>query len=96
MFRSSPTRPVDVSLSEVGARTVPGALPATPRGRRQDGEEALMRKLDCADSGLGMTKESLMSNLGTIARSGTSEFLAKLEKGDGGNLIGQVRCPGIT
>ncbi|KAL8278223.1 hypothetical protein RQP46_009396 [Phenoliferia psychrophenolica] len=41
------------------------------------------------DSGLGMTKESLMANLGTIARSGTSEFLAKLEKGDGGNLIGQ-------
>lgn len=44
-----------------------------------------------ADSGVGMTKESLMANLGTIARSGTSEFLAKLEKGDGGNLIGQVR-----
>lgn len=36
-----------------------------------------------------MTKEQLASNLGTIARSGTSEFLEKLEKGDGGNLIGQ-------
>lgn len=41
------------------------------------------------DSGVGMTKESLTQNLGTIARSGTSEFLEKLEKGDGGNLIGQ-------
>ncbi|KAM0750396.1 heat shock protein Hsp90 [Meredithblackwellia eburnea MCA 4105] len=41
------------------------------------------------DSGVGMTKEALMSNLGTIARSGTSEFLSKLEKGDGSNLIGQ-------
>ncbi|TNY23764.1 Hsp90 protein-domain-containing protein [Rhodotorula diobovata] len=41
------------------------------------------------DSGVGMTKEQLASNLGTIARSGTSEFLEKLEKGDGGNLIGQ-------
>lgn len=43
-----------------------------------------------------MSKTSLMENLGTIARSGTSEFLEKLEKGndkstDGGNLIGQVR-----
>ncbi|GAA5981159.1 hypothetical protein JCM11641_003130 [Rhodosporidiobolus odoratus] len=41
------------------------------------------------DSGVGMTKEQLAANLGTIARSGTSEFLENLEKGDGGNLIGQ-------
>ncbi|BGP44319.1 hypothetical protein JCM10450v2_000130 [Rhodotorula kratochvilovae] len=41
------------------------------------------------DSGVGMTKEQLASNLGTIARSGTSEFLEHLEKGDGANLIGQ-------
>lgn len=42
------------------------------------------------DSGIGMSKEQLTENLGTIARSGTTEFLEKLEKGDGGNLIGQV------
>ncbi|GAA5938814.1 hypothetical protein JCM1841_001128 [Sporobolomyces salmonicolor] len=41
------------------------------------------------DSGVGMTKDQLASNLGTIARSGTSEFLSSLEKGDGSNLIGQ-------
>ncbi|KAJ8297226.1 ATP-dependent permease MDL1, mitochondrial [Rhodotorula toruloides] len=41
------------------------------------------------DSGVGMSKEQLAANLGTIARSGTSEFLENLEKGDGGNLIGQ-------
>ncbi|GAA5912171.1 hypothetical protein JCM6882_003074 [Rhodosporidiobolus microsporus] len=41
------------------------------------------------DSGVGMTKEQLAANLGTIARSGTSEFVEKLEKGDSQNLIGQ-------
>jgi heat shock protein beta len=47
------------------------------------------------DSGVGMTKEELQKNLGTIARSGTSEFLSKLDKsnektsGTGSNLIGQ-------
>jgi heat shock protein beta len=43
------------------------------------------------DTGIGMTKDELAKNLGTIARSGTGEFLKKAEETGGadGNLIGQ-------
>ncbi|KAH9817316.1 Hsp90 protein-domain-containing protein [Melampsora americana] len=51
------------------------------------------KRLIIRDSGVGMTKSELQKNLGTIARSGTSEFLSKLEKGEktgtSSNLIGQ-------
>lgn len=47
--------------------------------------------LTISDNGIGMTKEEMIANLGTIARSGTAEFLSKLtgdQKKDA-NLIGQ-------
>src|ERR1700689_3731962 len=46
--------------------------------------------LTVADSGIGMDRQELIDNLGTIARSGTKSFLARLtEVKDGAGLIGQ-------
>jgi molecular chaperone HtpG len=46
--------------------------------------------LSVVDSGIGMDRQELIDNLGTIARSGTKSFLSRLtEAKDGANLIGQ-------
>jgi molecular chaperone HtpG len=38
------------------------------------------KSLTISDNGIGMNEEDLIKSLGTIARSGTGEFLAELEK----------------
>ncbi|HEY0330392.1 MAG TPA: molecular chaperone HtpG [Rhodopseudomonas sp.] len=46
--------------------------------------------LSVIDNGLGMDRQELIDNLGTIAKSGTKSFLSKLtEAKDGASLIGQ-------
>jgi len=46
--------------------------------------------LTVSDTGIGMDRQELIDNLGTIARSGTKDFVAKLaEAKDGASLIGQ-------
>ena len=68
-----------------------------------EGEEKLSIRIDVdpdkkllfvSDSGIGMNRDELVANLGTIARSGTQEFLRALEKakgetGDLPEMIGQ-------
>ena len=51
-----------------------------------------MRTLTVSDIGVGMTREELENNLGTIAKSGSFQFkqdLAKEEKGEDIDVIGQ-------
>ncbi|MBT8150360.1 MAG: ATP-binding protein, partial [Gammaproteobacteria bacterium] len=49
------------------------------------------KTISISDNGIGMSREEVMSNLGTIARSGTAEFLQQMtgdQKKDS-HLIGQ-------
>ncbi|RZU41022.1 molecular chaperone HtpG [Edaphobacter modestus] len=65
------------------------ALPFDPRIDLELDEENKILRI--ADTGIGMNEEDLVSHLGTIARSGTKNFLSQLS-GDAkkdSNLIGQ-------
>ena len=74
------------------ALTDPGLLPDgyEPRIRLVPDREA--RTLTIDDNGIGMTRDEVVRNIGTIARSGTREALEALKEraGEGaGQLIGQ-------
>ncbi len=47
------------------------------------------RTLSIVDTGIGMTKEDLETNLGTIAKSGSLQFKTENEAKDGHDIIGQ-------
>ena len=49
------------------------------------------RQLSVIDNGIGMSREELVENLGTIAKSGTAEFLQQMtgDRQHDANLIGQ-------
>ncbi len=66
-----------IDISFVGAKAAEGDTPAQSA------------KLIISDTGIGMNEEDLDSQLGTIARSGTSAFIEQLENKADANLIGQ-------
>jgi molecular chaperone HtpG len=49
------------------------------------------RELVIADTGIGMTQDELVDNIGTIARSGSAEFIrqAMADQGNSSNIIGR-------
>lgn len=59
------------------------------------GTDKQRRQLIIQDTGIGMTREELVENLGTIARSGSKKFLQEVQEKAGtdssavGNIIGQ-------
>lgn len=74
------------------ALTEEGLLAEGDRLRIQISVDAEAKTLTIEDNGVGMTREEIISNLGTIARSGTKSFLSKLKEQKGSNapeLIGQ-------
>ena len=47
------------------------------------------KTISITDNGIGMSKKDLISNLGTIARSGSKEFLKKIKEKNDLDIIGQ-------
>ncbi|MDE1163785.1 MAG: molecular chaperone HtpG, partial [Edaphobacter sp.] len=78
-----------LTLTDDTYKALLGSTIASPRIDLDLNEEA--KALTISDTGIGMNEEDLIAHLGTIARSGTKNFLSQLS-GDAkkdSNLIGQ-------
>lgn len=63
------------------ALTKPEYLDAEPKLQVQIEFDAAANTLTVRDTGIGMTHDEMISNLGTVARSGTTRFLQALKEG---------------
>lgn len=55
------------------------------------------KTLTIRDTGVGMTRNEMVENLGTVARSGTTKFLEALKEqgNDSGSIVGQIGQFGV-
>ena len=71
-----------IGTSEMMSGDVPLAIRIKP--------DTAAGTLTIADTGIGMSKDEMISDLGTVARSGTRAFMSRLKEAkDGAGLIGQ-------
>jgi molecular chaperone HtpG len=68
-----------------------GLLGDDPQLRIRVDYDRIARTISITDNGIGMSRAEVIENLGTIARSGTREFLERMASGGAGDLalIGQ-------
>jgi molecular chaperone HtpG len=76
------------------AQTDPEVLAGDGEFKIKIRPDGIARTLTISDNGIGMTREEVMENIGTIAKSGTAEFMALLKQAQNNNaltpeLIGQ-------
>lgn len=68
-----------------------GASPLNVTIKAEPNPDGKGGRIIITDTGIGMNAEELTTNLGTLAKSGTSDFVSKVERQEGGvngNLIG--------
>lgn len=53
------------------------------------------KTLTIRDTGVGMTHDEMVQNLGTVARSGTTKFIEALKEGEKGNMVDQIGQFGV-
>jgi len=67
----------------------PDVLGDTPSLEMKISFDEDARTLTIQDSGIGMTKQDLIENLGTVAKSGTTQFVEAIQNSGDLSLIGQ-------
>ena len=79
------------------ALTQPGLLKDDPELKVTIAIDKTGRQLTIADNGIGMDREDLINNLGTIARSGSAKFMEELsQQAAGGNGSAEGKTEGKT